>query len=106
MFSLQRGATFFLSIFRPFFGFKVLFGPLVPKVDESLSVLRCVAVCCSVLQCVIVSYSVLYCVAVSCGVLQSTYLCRSTEGQRDSERKTNRATERPRNKETERQIDR
>jgi len=37
-----------------------------------LSVLRCVAVCCSVLQCVAVCCSVLQCVAVCCGVLDTS----------------------------------
>jgi len=36
----------------------------------SISVLQCVAVCCSVLQCVAVCCSVLQCVAVCCSVLQ------------------------------------
>jgi len=46
-----------------------------------LSVLQCVAVCCSVLQCVAVEcmylLSVLQCVAVCCSVLQCVAVCCS-----------------------------
>ena len=40
-----------------------------PISDQTLSVLQCVAVCCSVLQCVAVCCSVLQCVAVCCSVV-------------------------------------
>jgi len=40
-----------------------------------LSVLQCVAVCCSVLQCVAVCCCVLQCVAVCCSVLQGVVVC-------------------------------
>jgi len=43
----------------------------------TVSVLQCVAVCCSVLQCVAVCCSVLQCVAVCCSVLQCVALCCS-----------------------------
>jgi len=39
------------------------------------SVLQCVAVCCSVLQCIAVCCSVLQCVAVYCSVLQCVTMC-------------------------------
>ena len=42
-----------------------------------LSVLQCVAVCCSVLQCVVVCCSVLQCVAVCCRVLPCVAVCCS-----------------------------
>jgi len=43
-----------------------------------VSVLQCVAVCCSVLQCVAVCCSVLQCVAVCCSVLQRVAVCCKT----------------------------
>ena len=42
---------------------------------HSVSVLQCVAVCCSVLQCVAVCCSVLQCVAVCCSMLQRVAVC-------------------------------
>ena len=47
------------------------------KRDMHMSVLQCVAVCCSVLQCAAVCCSVLQCVAVCCSVLQCVVVCCS-----------------------------
>jgi len=45
--------------------------------SQSITLLQCVAVCCSVLQCVAVCCSVLQCVEVCCSVLQCFAVCRS-----------------------------
>jgi len=45
--------------------------------DSQVSMLQCVAVCCSVLQCVAVYCSVLQCVVVCCSVLQCDAVCCS-----------------------------
>jgi len=44
--------------------------PAASAYRHDVSVLQCVAVCCSVLQCVAMCCSVLQCVAVCCNVLQ------------------------------------
>ena len=45
-----------------------------------VSVLQCVAVCCTILQsCIAVFCSVLKCFAVFCSVLQSGFECENTE---------------------------
>jgi len=52
----------------------------VPRSNASLSpvsVLQCVAMCCSVLQCVAMCCSVLQCIAVCCSVLQCVAVCCS-----------------------------
>ena len=46
---------------------------------STMSVLHCVAVCCSVLQWAAVCCSVLQCVAVCCSVLQCVAVCCSVD---------------------------
>jgi len=50
---------------------------LVQCVAVCCSVLQCVAVCCSVLKCIAVCCSALQCVAVCCSVLQCVAVCCS-----------------------------
>jgi len=50
---------------------------LMPHANADVSVLQCVAVCCSVLQCVAVRGSVMWCVAVRGSVLQCVAVCCS-----------------------------